>query len=201
MKTGSCEHTALQRPPHGRCGLKPHLPGIYVCLVLNFTQIVALFMACCLIATAHAQTDPPRTPEQDAAIAPQLEELLTTVYCYCGCTRETIEVCVCETAVMIEKDFHNRLLAGQTVEQIRTNYLDTFGPQYYAVMPAEGINLLAYVMPAVILAIIGGVAFFTLRRSKQQPVTTDVPQEPNQQVSATTVKQVEAELERYKRQN
>lgn len=167
----------------------------------NFMWVVALFMISCCIATAHAQTETPRTAEPDAAIASKLEELLTTVYCYCGCTRETIKVCVCETAAMIEKDFRNRLLAGQTVEQIRTNYLDTFGPQYYAVMPAEGINLLAYIMPAVILVLIGGVAFFALRRFKQQPVTSDVSEGPNQQVVDTTVKQVEAELERYKRQN
>lgn len=167
----------------------------------NFMWIVALFTVCCCIATGHAQTETPRTVEPDAAIASKLEELLTTVYCYCGCTRETIEVCVCETAAMIEKDFRNRLLAGQTVEQIRTNYLDTFGPQYYAVMPAEGINLLAYIMPAVIFVLIGGIAFFALRRFKQQPVTSDVPEAPNQQVADTTVKQVEAELERYKRQN
>lgn len=167
----------------------------------NFMWIIALFMACCFITTAHAQTETPRTAEIEAAIASKLEELLTAVYCYCGCIRETIEVCVCETAVMIEKDFRNRLLAGQTVEQIRTNYLDTFGPQYYAVMPAEGINLLAYIMPAVIFVLIGSVAFFALRRSKQRPVTSDVPEEPGQQVSNTTVKQVEVELERYKRQN
>lgn len=167
----------------------------------NFMWIVALFMTCCYIAPVHAQTETPRTADIDAAIASKLEELLTTVYCYCGCTRETIKVCVCETAAMIEKDFRNRLLAGQTVEQIRTNYLDTFGPQYYAVMPAEGINLLAYIMPAVILVLIGGVAFFALRRFKQHPVTSDVSEGPNQQVADTTVKQVEAELERYKRQN
>ena len=164
-------------------------------------QIVALFVACCVITTANAETQAPRTAEPDTVIAPKLEELLTTVYCYCGCTRETIEVCVCQTAVMIEEDFRNRLLAGQTVEQIRTNYLDTFGPQYYAVMPAEGINLLAYIMPAVILVLLGGVAFFALRRSRRQPVTSDGLEESNQQISDTTVKQVEAELERYKRQN
>lgn len=186
MKTGRCEHTTISNKA----------------VILNCLQIVALFMVCCVIATAHAQTEGPRTTaEIDATIAPKLEELLTTVYCYCGCTRETIEVCVCETAAMIEKDFRDRLLAGQTVEQIRTNYLDTFGPQYYAVMPAEGINLLAYIMPAVILVIIGGVAFVALRRFKQQPLTHDGREDPNQQISNTTVKQVEAELERYKRQN
>ena len=185
MKTGRCEHTAISNEV----------------VILNFRQIIALFMACCFIATAHAQTDPPRAAEPDAAIASKLEELLTTVYCYCGCTRETIEVCVCETAAMIEKDFRDRLLAGQTVEQIRTNYLDTFGPQYYAVMPAEGINLLAYIMPAVILVLIGGVAFAVLRKSKQEAVVRNRFEDSKQQVSDTTVKQVEAELERYKQQN
>lgn len=185
MKTIRCEHTATSNET----------------VILNFMQIVALFMVCCFITTVHAQTDPPRTAEIDTAIASKLEELLTTVYCYCGCTRETIEVCVCETAAMIEKDFRDRLLAGQTVEQIRTNYLDTFGPQYYAVMPAAGINLLAYIMPAVILLLIGGVAFAVLRRSSQKAVVRNRVEDSKQQVSDTTVKQVEAELEQYKRQN
>lgn len=171
----------------------------------NFMWVAAFFITCCFTVITHAQTEVPRTSEpndvKDAAIAPKLEELLTTVYCYCGCERETIEVCVCDTAVMIERDFRNRLLGGQTVDQIRTNYLDTFGPQFYAVMPAEGINLLAYIMPAVILVLIGGVAFAMLRKSRQEVVANNGLENSEQRVSDTTVKQVEAELERYKRQN
>ena len=34
----------------------------------------------------------------------QLEQLKTSVYCYCGCTRETIQKCVCLTARQIEDD-------------------------------------------------------------------------------------------------
>ena len=185
MKTGRFEHPAISNKT----------------VILNFKRIVTLFMACCLITTAYAQTEAPRTAEPDAAVASKLKELLTTVYCYCGCTRETIEVCVCETAAMIEEDFRNRLIAGQTVEQIRTNYLDMFGPQYYAVMPAEGINLLAYIMPAVILVLVGGVAFAVLRKSRQGAVVSNRLEDSKQRVSDTTVKQVEAELERYKRQN
>lgn len=171
-------------------------------IIFNFVSIV-LFIACSfmLVACEQAAVSEVLEPKDDATVESELEELLTTVYCYCGCERETIEVCVCDTAVMIEKDFRNRLLAGQTVEQIRTNYLDTFGPQFYAVMPAEGINLLAYIMPAVILVLIGGIAFAVLRRSRQQTVASDGLEEPNQQVSHTTVKQVETELERYKQQN
>ena len=171
-------------------------------IIYNFVSIV-LFVAYSLFLIGCEQTVEAEVlePKDDAAMESNLEELLTTVYCYCGCERETIEVCVCDTAVMIEKDFRDRLLAGQTVEQIRTNYLNTFGPQFYAVMPAEGINLLAYIMPAVILVLIGGIVFTVLRRSRRQTVASHVREESDQQVSNTTVKQVEAELERYKQQN
>lgn len=166
-------------------------------LVLNFAWIAVFLVICFLNPTTHAQTESQNT--ESAQFKSQLKELLTTVYCYCGCERETIEVCVCGTAERIEDNFRNQLLAGQTVEQIRTNYLDTYGPQFYAIMPAEGINLIAYIMPAVILVVIGSVAFVVLRKSKQQPVsTTDGDGESNQQVSDTTLKHVEAELEKYK---
>lgn len=166
-------------------------------LLLSFAWIAAFLVTCFLNPITHAQTESQNT--ESAQFESQLNELLTTVYCYCGCERETIEVCVCGTADRIKNDFRNQLLAGQTVEQIRTNYLDTYGPQFYAVMPAEGINLIAYIMPAVILVIIGGVAFVVLRKSKQHRVsTTDGHDVSNQQVSDTTLKQVESELERYK---
>ena len=174
-------------------------------VIFNFLQIVTLFIICSLVVSAHAQTEASDGSKPQNAENPefesQLEELLTTVYCYCGCERETIEVCVCVTAEHIENDFRSRLLAGQTVDQIRTNYLDTFGPQFYAVMPAEGINLIAYIMPAVILVLIGGIAFAVLRKSRQQVIASNSLEASKQQVSDTTVKQVEAELERYKRQN
>ena len=177
-------------------------------LILNFLSIVVLLVVCSFIVTGCVQTGASQVPEPegvtDATVKSDLDELLTTVYCYCGCTRETIEVCTCDTAMNIENDFRDRLLAGETVEQIRTDYLDTHGPQYYAVMPVEGINLLAYAMPVIILALIGGVVFVMLRRSTrsmQRAVPEGGNGEPERQVSDETVKQVEAELERYKRES
>ena len=175
-------------------------------LILNFVSIVVLLIVCSFIVTGYAQTGGAEVLEPagvtDATVASDLDELLTTVYCYCGCTRETIEVCTCGTAMRIENNFRDRLLAGEAVEQIRTDYLDTYGPQYYAVMPVEGINLLAYAMPVIILALIGGVVFVVLRRSTrsmQQTVPEDGSGESGHRVSDETVQQVEAELERYKR--
>ena len=174
-------------------------------LIFNFVSIVVLLLVCPFTVTVCAQTGASQVAEPesvtDAAVASDLDELLTTVYCYCGCVRETIEVCTCRTAMRIENNFRDRLLAGETVEQIRTNYLDTHGPQYYAVMPVEGINLLAYAMPIIILVVIGGFAFVVLRRLMQRTeVSADTRENSVAQVSDETVQQVEAELERYKRE-
>ena len=177
-------------------------------LILNFISIVVLLVGCSFIGTVCAQTgeaqDAAMGDVTDATVASDLDELLTTVYCYCGCTRETIEVCTCGTAMNIENNFRARLLAGETVEQIRTDYLDTYGPQYYAVMPVEGINLLAYAMPIVILVLIGGIVFVVLRgstRSMQKTAAAGTHEGSESQVSDETVKQVEVELERFKRES
>lgn len=175
-------------------------------LIFNFVSIVVFLIVCSFIVIGCAQTGESQVAEpesvEDAAIAPDLEELLTTVYCYCGCTRETIEVCTCGTAMNIENNFRDRLLAGETVEQIRTDYLDTYGPQYYAVMPVEGINLLAYAMPVIILVVIGGFALVVLRRLTQRTkIAADAQEASVSQVSNETVQRVEAELEKYKRES
>ena len=190
-----------------KTGRFERMPTSNEVLILNFLSIVVLLIVCSFIATGYAQTGASQVAEPkgvtDATVASDLDALLTTVYCYCGCTRETIEVCTCGTAMRIEDNFRDRLLAGETVEQIRTDYLDTYGPQYYAVMPVEGINLLAYAMPVIILALIGGVVFVVLRRSTrsmQQAVPEDGSGEAGHRVSDETVQQVEAELEKYKRE-
>lgn len=168
------------------------------------TSISAVFLVVCFFAVPiYSQMETSGVSESqnttDVQFKSKLDELLTTVYCYCGCERETIQACVCGTAEHIEADFRSRLSAGQTVEVIRTNYLDTYGSQFYAVMPAEGINLIAYITPAVILVLIGGVAFAVLRKSRQMPVaTTDGDGGGDQRVSDTALRQVEAELEKYK---
>ena len=134
-----------------------------------------------------------------ASIDAQLEQLKTSVYCYCGCTRETIKQCVCGTARLIEDDFRNRLLAGGSVEQIRNDYLTKHGTQFSAIMPPTGFNLVAYIMPVIIIILIGIIIFIVIK-SKMRPTTTPQPEsrEISADVSEDMQKQIEAELESVK---
>ncbi len=129
----------------------------------------------------------------------QLEQLKTSVYCYCGCTRETIQKCVCLTARQIEDDFRNRLLAGTTVEQIRNDYLDKYGTQFNALMPPTGFNLVAYIMPVIIIVLIGAIIFLVIRSKTRSSMTTK-PERPEKStaVSDDVQKQIEAELQTLK---
>ncbi|MCG9125968.1 cytochrome c-type biogenesis protein CcmH [Candidatus Poribacteria bacterium] len=127
-----------------------------------------------------------------------LNELLTSVYCYCGCVRETIQACVCGVAKNIETDFRNRLLEGDSVDLIRTDYLEKWGSEFSAVMPAKGVNLIAYIMPAVILLALGGVILFIRVKSSGNKVVRTLP---DKQISDKLQQKLESELEEYKKQN
>ena len=173
-------------------------------VIRNLARFILTFVACSFMLTGHTQTETGPKNVEDPAFASDLEALITTVYCYCGCTRETIEFCVCDTALAIETSFKDELAQGKSVEEIRAAYLEQYGPQFYAVMPVEGINVLAYAMPAVIFVLIGGVVFVVLRstRSMQESSGTSETQgKSDSQVSDDAVKRVEAELERYKQGN
>ena len=137
------------------------------------------------------------TPSPEA----DLDQLMTSVYCHCGCVRETIKHCVCGVAQGIETDFRNRLIAGGTVQQIRDDYLARHGTQFSALMPVKGFNIVAYAMPAVIILLIGVIVFLVLR-SKRRAALAKSPTstEPQESASTDQYEQIEQELERYKQQ-
>ena len=135
----------------------------------------------------------------DSSLESNMDQLMTSVYCYCGCVRETIKHCVCVTAQQIEIDFRNRLSAGRTVQQIRDDYLARYGTQYSALMPAKGFNIVAYAMPAIIIVLIGVIVFLVLRsKRKVELAKSSVLTETQGSTSADQYEQIEEELERYK---
>lgn len=162
------------------------------------TILLILISFNCLISVADAQE---QTLTSDSTLESNLEQLMTSVYCYCGCVRDTIKHCLCVTAQQIETDFRNRLIDGGTVEQIRTDYLAKHGTQFSALMPAKGFNIVAYAMPAVIIVLLGIVVFLVIRsKRKAAPVKSLDPIAPQQSESTNQYEQIEEELERYKQQ-
>ncbi len=162
------------------------------------TILLMLISFSCLISVVDAQEQATTT---DPSLESNLDQLMTGVYCYCGCVRETIKHCVCGVAQQIETDFRNRLRAGGTVQQIRADYLARYGTQYSALMPIKGFNIVAYAMPAVIIALIGVIVFLVLRSKRKRALAQSSPQAaPQPSASADEYAQIEEELARYKQQ-
>ena len=162
------------------------------------TVLLILISVTCLISVVDAQEQVDTT---DPSLESNLDQLTTSVYCYCGCVRETIKHCVCGVAQQIETDFRNRLIGGETVEKIRTDYLARWGTQFSALMPAKGFNIVAYAMPAVIIVLIGVIVFLVLKSKRRAALAKSaVSTEPQESASTDQYEQIEEELERYKQQ-
>ena len=162
------------------------------------TVLLILISFSCLILVVDAQEQAATT---DPSLEANLDQLMTSVYCYCGCVRETIKHCVCGVAQGIETDFRNRLSGGGTVEQIRADYLARRGTQYSALMPAKGFNIVAYAMPAVIIVLIGVIVFLVLRSKRSAASAKSAVSTESQQSAPTDqYEQIEQDLERYKQQ-
>ena len=162
------------------------------------TILLVLIASACTISAVDAQGQAATT---DPSLESKLEQLTTSVYCHCGCVRETIKHCVCGVAQQIETDFRNRLIGGGTVEQLRTDYLAKWGTQFSALMPAKGFNIVAYAMPVIIIVLIGVIVFLVLRSKRRASLATaSVSTEPERSASTDQYGQIEEELERYKQQ-
>jgi cytochrome c-type biogenesis protein CcmH/NrfF len=165
----------------------------------NYYTVLLILVSCSfLISAADAQEQELTT---DLSLESNLNQLMTSVYCYCGCVRETITNCVCGNAQQIEMDFRNRLINGGTIQQIRADYLARHGTQFSALMPAKGFNIVAYAMPAVIIGLLGVIVFLVLKSKRSAALTqSSVATEPQQPASADQYEQIEEELKRYKQQ-
>ena len=125
-----------------------------------------------------------------------LKQLLRSVYCYCGCSRETIEVCVCGVAHDIKSEFKQLLNQGQTVEEIKAGYLAKYGTQFDAIMKAEGFNLVAYIAPFFFLLIFGSVAVLVIQRQKSE--ITASPGSSEKILDDNQLKKMEEQVEEYR---
>jgi len=162
-------------------------------VLLSVISIVSL-----AAITAHASEV---SRNADPSLDSKVEQLTTTLYCFCGCTRETIQHCVCGNSQRLKKEFREEIAAGATVEQLRNEYIAQYGTQYSAVMPAKGFNIVAYVMPVVIIALLGVIVFLVLKSKRASQLTQQpVPIEKKPSAPNDLYKQIETELERYKQQ-
>jgi len=111
---------------------------------------------------------------------PPAQEIYKKLYCplCAGIRLDTCELKVCDDMRAL---VDQKLAAGESEQQIINYFVEQFGPQVLGYPPAEGFNLLAYVLPALGVAVGGSIAGYALwnwnrrRRAAVEAETIAVP--------------------------
>ncbi|NOX62519.1 MAG: hypothetical protein GXP42_11340 [Chloroflexi bacterium] len=123
--------------------------------------LFAVLISLLLIAPVAAQSDDP------------YEQLLKELWCPL-CNGIRLDVCEQQVCEQMRDLIRQELDAGKTPEEIKAEFVDLYGPVVLGEPPREGFNLLAWVIP-VILVVAGLAAAVVLTRRWSAQTAEDEP--------------------------
>ncbi len=91
------------------------------------------------------------------------QRIETQLMCYCGCANLTVRACTCGTAAAIREEIAGRLDRGETPEQVVAAFVQRHGEQIRSAPTKAGFDLLAWVMPFVVILAAGGALVWVAR--------------------------------------
>ena len=101
-----------------------------------------------------------------AATPTQIKEIAKDLVCLCGtCNRESLSTCLCNYGVAQRDKIGKEIDIGKTNSEIIQGFTLEFGDVVLASPRAEGVNLLAWIIPIVAL-LFGAIILrlFVIRR-------------------------------------
>jgi cytochrome c-type biogenesis protein CcmH len=110
------------------------------------------------------------------------EQLLKELWCPI-CNGIRLDVCEQKVCEQMRAMIDQELASGKTPEQIKAQFIDLYGPVVLGEPPREGFNLIAWIMPVVLL--IGGITAAVLITRRRSPQAMPVPAAPAASVAAT----------------
>jgi cytochrome c-type biogenesis protein CcmH len=107
-------------------------------------------------------TNAPRSFAQTPNVENIVLRIAKNLYCPV-CPATPLDVCETQACIQWRDLIRQKLLAGETEEQIRAYFIAQYGDRVLGAPPPEGFNLGAYILPFLLLCAGGGVLFLTMR--------------------------------------
>jgi cytochrome c-type biogenesis protein CcmH len=83
---------------------------------------------------------------------------------YCPvCPATPLDVCDTQACIQWRDLIKQKLIAGETEEQIRAYFIAQYGERVLGAPPPEGFNLGAYILPFLLIVAGAGMLYFTMR--------------------------------------
>lgn len=98
-----------------------------------------------------------------AYAAPTVADIEKELICQCGCTM-VVRSCECGTAVQFRAEIAERLVAGQSKDEILNYFSAEYGEIILATPAKRGFNLTVWLAPFLAIIVGGTALFFTLRK-------------------------------------
>jgi|GraSoiStandDraft_15_1057317.scaffolds.fasta_scaffold305414_3 cytochrome c-type biogenesis protein CcmH len=124
-----------------------------------------------------------------AAQSPDAQKLYTKLYCpLCGGVR--LDVCQLKVCDDMKQVINQKLAAGESEQQIIAYFRQQYGDQVLGYPPAEGINLVPWLIPFILVAL-GAIALWrmALNWTRQSAQASTI-------VGSAVPKEVAARIER-----
>ncbi len=98
-----------------------------------------------------------------ANIDDEVNRIAKELYCPV-CPNTPLDVCNTQACAQWRAVIKEKLGKGESEQQIRAYFVAQYGERVLGAPPAEGFNLLAYILPSVALIAGGAVAWVTVRQ-------------------------------------
>jgi cytochrome c-type biogenesis protein CcmH len=121
------------------------------------------------------------------------------------CQGQRLSECPIQICVEMREEIVQRLRAGEGEQEIIQAFVDRYGMQVLNQPPAEGFNLLAWVVPFIGLAVVLGLGGWALRRWSRARVSTEMDTQAPRSALETTelpeeyLRRLEDELDETRR--
>jgi cytochrome c-type biogenesis protein CcmH/NrfF len=141
-------------------------------------KIAGLILALCLFSGAlRGESDVPKE------ISRQYREACDNLICQCGCN-EQLSVCAmqnCSSATPMRAEIRERLLKGETVQQVVDSFVARMGRQVLSAPTTKGFDLTAWIAPFFMLClgvvVVGWIVVKLVRPPAQTVLDAPAPAE------------------------
>jgi cytochrome c-type biogenesis protein CcmH len=154
------------------------------------------------LAQDHANYSGAKMPDT-GGIDPKNDErvisVTSTLSCNCGtCPHEPVHTCSCGTAARLRAEVAAFISKGKSPEDARLAMIEQYGYDIVPKPPFAGFNLIAWIGPFLLIAIVGtAITLWLLRSSKRQTAIAAKPESgssPAPVVPDAYLARIEAEL-------
>ena len=129
----------------------------------RFSSCLRAFVVILVLGIAiNLSRNAPRAFAQAPNVDTEVLRIAKGLYCPV-CPATPLDVCSTQACIQWRDLIKQKLLAGETEEQIRAYFIAQYGERVLGAPPPAGFNLGAYLLPFLLLLAGGGVLFLTLR--------------------------------------